>query len=466
VSAVDADQIAPWISRSRLEAVPRRPFVVNESDPVLPSRHHVAEAAAVAIGLTGAVAADIHEVRTGQSQDVSLSLTSAALAVTSYQHNRLNGAPVPRQAPGNPTSSFYECGSGGWIHLQGALPHLRRGTLDLLDCADTMPAIAETLQRWDAFELEDELADRGLCGARARTWQEWVAHPQGAAVTTLPLVEIVKIGEAAPRVSRPGARPLDDIRVLDMTRILAGPMCGKTLAAHGAEVLNVSTPALPNIFNCVVDTGHGKRSCELDLRYAWDTRRLLDLADTCDVLINGYRSGGLEGRGFGPEVLARSRPGIVYVSINCYGPAGPWRDRRGWEQLAQTVTGTALAEGDGTTPRLMPGAPNDYITGYLAGYGAMAALHRQMTEGGSWWVRASLCQTAAWIAGGGSDLDPDTARGLPDEVARLTRPTEFGTLDYLAAPVSMSRTPPGWDLPPAPLGGHAGVWSSAPATVS
>jgi crotonobetainyl-CoA:carnitine CoA-transferase CaiB-like acyl-CoA transferase len=457
---MEESQLSGWLSRSRLSHLPATDFQVPGADPVLPSRYRIGEAAAVSLALSAAAAADIHEARGGQAQQVSSSVRAAALAITSYQHNRLDGKPVPRQPPGVPTSSIYQCGSGGWVHLQGGLPHLKRGTLELLGCDDDLSEIARTLRHWDAAELEDALAARGLCGARARTWDEWSEHEHGAVVTAAPLVEIIKIGEAPPKRTARAARPLGGIRVMDLTRILAGPVCGKTLASHGADVLHVSTPALPNILNCVIDTGHGKRTCELDLREEAGAGRLHELADTCDIFVNGYRSGGLESRGFGPSDLAERAPGIIYVSVNCYGHGGPWGQRRGWEQLAQTVTGIVLAEGD-AAPRLLPGAPNDYITGFLAAYGAMAALRAQLTVGGSWWVRASLCQTAAWIQRAGHLERPPGGIPEPADADYATAATGFGQLRYLRPPVTMTGTQPRWALPPSPLGSHAAGWSGS-----
>ena len=158
---MDESQISAWLRRSRLSRLPAIRFEVPGADPALPSRYRVGEAAAVALGLSAAAAADIHQTRGGPAQQVSSEVRAAALAITSYQHNRLDGKPVPRQPPGVPTSSIYQCGSGGWVHLQGGLPHLRQGTLDLLGCADHLSAIAETLRHWDAGELEEALAARG-----------------------------------------------------------------------------------------------------------------------------------------------------------------------------------------------------------------------------------------------------------------------------------------------------------------
>jgi crotonobetainyl-CoA:carnitine CoA-transferase CaiB-like acyl-CoA transferase len=247
--------------------------------------------------------------------------------------------------------------------------------------------------------------------------------------------------------------------VLDLTRVLAGPTCGRTLAAHGARVLRVGAERLPSIEPFVVDTGRGKRNAFLDLERREDAARLRELVAGADVFCQGYRLGALERRGFGPEALAELRPGIVAVSIDCYGHSGPWAGRAGWEQLAQSATGIAAAEGGEGPPRLIPAAATDYTTGYLAAFGAMMALARRAVEGGSWLVRASLSQTGMWLTRLGADLDPEAAAGLGDVASRLTTTdTAWGRLTHLAPAEEMEHTPPHWALPPAPLGSHPAAW--------
>ncbi|MGI8793610.1 MAG: CoA transferase, partial [Acidimicrobiales bacterium] len=362
-----------------------------------------------------------------------------------------------------PTVAFYECGKGGWIHLHGGFPALEAGTRQLLGCTahDDREAIADAVSRWDAADLEDALAAAGLCGARARTPEEWLAHDQGAALADLPVVEVLRIGEADPRPLPAADRPLRGVRVLDLTRVLAGPTAGRTLAAHGADVLRVGSPHLPSIEPFVIDTGHGKRSCHLDLDTRAGADTLRSLVAEADVFTSGYRAGSLDKRGFGPEALAAIRPGLVYVSINAYGYVGPWRERPGWEQLAQTATGVAVEQGSSARPQLLPAAATDYTTGYLAAYGAIVARHRQATEGGSWWVRVSLAQTAMWVLRAGSIAESDAGSPAgPGDLAEhmIESDTAWGQLTHLGPALHMSVTPPVWERPTAPLGTHAPVW--------
>ena len=247
----------------------------------------------------------------------------------------------------------------------------------------------------------------------ARTVAEWSAHPQAAAIAPWGRVSVEKIGESATEVPRGAGRPLDGVRVLDLSRLLAGPTNARTLAEHGAEVLLVNSARLENIPLFVMDTSHGKRSCCLELDDPADAAALRELARGADVFTQGYRGGSLARRGFGPEELAATRPGIVVVTINCYGDGGPWHLRPGWEQMAQTVSGMVIGQGTIDHPALVPAAACDYTTGYLAALGTMAALWRRAHEGGSYHVRASLCQTARWFT---------EAPVEPGRVDRLRRP--------------------------------------------
>jgi crotonobetainyl-CoA:carnitine CoA-transferase CaiB-like acyl-CoA transferase len=248
--------------------------------------------------------------------------------------------------------------------------------------------------------------------------------------------------------------------VLDLTRVLAGPAAGRTLASHGAEVLLINASRLPNVLPFVVDTSHGKRSAFLDLDVVTDATRLRELVRGADVFVNGYRAGTLERRGLAPRDLASLRPGIVYASVNCYGHVGPWVDRPGWEQLAQSVTGLANEQGTPAQPNLIPAAACDYTTGYLTALGVMAALYRRERQGGSWHVRTSLVQTAMWFQRLGARCDTAAASGIGDPSAfTVVSETPFGPVRHLPPIVEMSATPPRWDLPTVPLGTHSPEWS-------
>jgi crotonobetainyl-CoA:carnitine CoA-transferase CaiB-like acyl-CoA transferase len=434
----------------------------------------VVECAASVLGSIGAAASLLWEERTGESQPVTVARGHAGASLVGFGLQRLEGADLP-EAPMSrerPLVRLYRCRDGRWVHLQGQFAHLAERTCAVLGCdvGSGVEIVAERVARWDAPALEDALAHAGACGAMARTVPEWAAHPHGAAVAPMGRVSVEKIGQSAPEVPRgarrPGGagRPLDGVRVLDLSRLLAGPTNARTLAEHGAEVLLVNSPRLENIPLFVMDTSHGKRSCCLELDDPADAAVLRELVREADVFTQGYRAGSLERRGFGPEELAASRPGIVVVTINCYGDGGPWRLRPGWEQMAQTVSGMVIAQGGSDHPELLPAAACDYTTGYLAALGTVAALWRRAHEGGSYHVRASLCQTARWFTE--APAVPGEPTGFGDLAPYLTTSdTPYGRLQHLGPAARLPATPPRWEVATAPIGTHPPAWQEATARI-
>ncbi len=437
---------------------------ITGRDPVIATRYRAGEAAAAVIAANAIAASDLWCARGGRPQHIEVDVRAAAASLVSFAYLRYQNPLFDRR--GQATTALYRARDGRWIHLHGGFSS-REGTLALLNCDDDSGAIANAVASWDAQALEDALAERGVCGAKMRSADEWRAHPQGIALAQVPLVEILRLGDVppepipGPRAGEHGARPLSGVRVLDLTRVLAGPTCARTLAEHGADVLHVRSPKLPSIEPFVIDTNPGKRSCYLDLDRNEDAEQLRALIRDAHVFSQGYRPGALARRGFGPMELAEMRPGIIVVSIDCYGHEGPFAGRPGWEQLAQTVTGMALEHAGDAHPALVPAAINDYTTGYLGALGVMRALARRATEGGSWHVRVSLARTSMWIMSlprTGSDDKPggfDIASIAP---WMIEMDTAWGPLTRLGPIARMSETPPRWDLAPAPLGSDPAAW--------
>jgi crotonobetainyl-CoA:carnitine CoA-transferase CaiB-like acyl-CoA transferase len=284
------------------------------------------------------------------------------------------------------------------------------------------------------------------------------------AVARLPVFSIERIGEAPAQPLPEAERPLGGVRVLDFTRIIAGPVCGRTLAAHGADVLLVTAPHLPAIEPLVIDTGRGKLSCQIDLRDAAGQATLHALARDADVFVQGYRPGALQSLGFGPERVAQLRPGIVYVSLSAYSHVGPWAGRRGFDSLVQTATGFNVAEAKaaGTDqPKPLPAQVLDHAAGYLMAFGAITALARRCTEGGSWHVRVSLAQTGNWLRHlgrieHGLSCDDTGFDGLQDLLEE--QGSGFGRLTAIRHAAQMSETPARWARPSVPLGTHRAAW--------
>lgn len=359
-------------------------------------------------------------------------------------------------------SGYYETADDRWVQLHCNFPHHRAGVVALLGCADTREEVAETIgTRWSALDLETALAEADMCSTMLRTRDEWLGAEQGRAVARLPLIEVVRIGDAPPR-SRFAGRPLDGARVLDLTRIIAGPTCGRVLAQHGADVLRIGAGHLPTVESCVVDMGFGKRAAHIDLRRSEGRRTMAELLAGADVWVQGYRPGSLSRLGFGTDDIARAAPGIVHVSLSAYGHEGPWADRRGFDSLVQTASGIgaagAAAAGVGGT-RPLPCQALDHGTGWLLAAATMLALHRQRSEGGTWMVRSSLAQTGHYLASLGQVDDlavaEPTAEDLQPHLANArsawgtlthVRPQGRldGQLDYDSAPVPVGSDPPSW----------------------
>jgi crotonobetainyl-CoA:carnitine CoA-transferase CaiB-like acyl-CoA transferase len=430
-------------------------------EPALPSSFRVGALAQTTIAAAGLAAAEVWRQRTGKGQTVSVDMRHAAVEFRSERYMRL--AERPPAAMWDKIAGVYRTSDGRWVRLHTNFPHHRDGILRLLQCAHEREAVQAALLKWqgEAFEAA---AEAKLVVAMMRSPAEWAGHPQGQAVAQLPLMEITKIGEAPPRGLPKGDRPLAGVRVLDLTRVLAGPVCGRTLAAHGADVMRVTAEHLPGIEQADIDNGRGKISACLDLRGEDDREQLASLLRNANVFVQGYRPGGLAAFGFSPEACAEMRPGIIAVTLSAYGHEGPWAGRRGFDSLVQTATGINHAEGEAAGvegPKELPAQAIDHASGYLMAFGIMMALLRKASEGGSWHVRVSLAQTGHWLKGlgrleKGFDAPDPKAADIADLLAEMDTP--LGRMTYVKHAAVLSETPARWERPPTRLGAHAPVW--------
>ncbi len=435
------------------------------ADPILPTGIKIGTAASALIAASALAATELWRQRTGRGQSVAVDLRAAVAAFKSERFLRVNGE-TPADVLGE-LFGFYRTGDDRFIQLHCAMPHHQDGIVRFLGAPPTREGLAAAVATWKAGELEDALARDGRPVGIVRSRAEWQAHPQGRAVAGLPLFEIVKIGDSRPEPAGTGARPLSGVRALDLTRVLAGPVCGRTLASHGADVMLVTSPHLYLAPAHVMDTALGKLSVSLDLRQPADTERLHGLVREADVFCQSYRPGTLAGRGLTPEGLARLRPGIVYVTVSAFSHAGPWQARRGFETLIQSVSGMAEEQGrlaGGGPPRHLPAQVVDHGTGYLAALGALLALGRRAREGGSYLVRVSLAQTGRWVDTlGRVDGTGTPDLGLPDVGDLLAEmDTPFGRLRHVVPAARLSETPCGWSRPAVPLGTHPPAWPAHP----
>jgi hypothetical protein len=437
--------------------------------PVLPSSFDVTTAAQASLAASALAAAEIWAARTGGRQRVRVEAGHAVLE--SCGHFALDGI-APQVW--DKLSGLYACGgavgAAGWVRIHANFAHHRDGALRLLGCPpgpDTgRDAVTAALRHWRADEFESAAAEAGLVVAAARDFAAWDAHPQAIALAGLPTVSIERIGDAPPRpwpaMGTP-PRPLSGLRVLDLTRILAGPVAGRTLAAHGADVMLVNSPGLPNIA-AIADTSRGKLSAHADLKTEAGQQALRALLRDADVFLQAYRPGALQAQGLGPQAAADVQPGLVVVSLSAYGSRGPWAGRRGFDSLVQTATGFNVAEAEAAgaaQPRAMPLQILDYAAGYLLAFGAQAALLRQRQEGGSWHVQVSLAGVGRWLRSLGRVRGSWDAKPASYEPYLEASDSGFGRLVALRHAAELSLTPAHWHRPSMPPGTHPPTWPLA-----
>jgi crotonobetainyl-CoA:carnitine CoA-transferase CaiB-like acyl-CoA transferase len=441
--------------------------VTGGGDPVLPTSFRIGEAAAATLAATGLAAADLWKIRTGRRQRIGIDVRQATASLRSGSYLKMDGKPVSNAR--NSVMGNYPAKHGRWSYLHCNFPNHRAAALKVLGVAEDRDAVRNAVAQWDALDLEEAIIAARGAGGMVRTQEEWAQHPQGIAVASLPLMEIYKLGDSPAEELPAGDRPLSGIRVLDLTRVIAGPTCARTLAEHGAEVLKITGAHLPSLGRQEYDTGHGKLSAHLDLREAKDVEVLQQLVRGADVFSQGYRPGTLGLRGFSPEKLAELRPGIVVVSLSAFGHVGPWASRRGFDTVVQTVSGITSRQGElfpgaAPGPQFYPVSAVDFLTGYLMAFGAMVALARRAQEGGSWHVRISLAQVGRWLVDLG-EVALDRLQDIPKEFTpqelerwSITSNTPVGRLQHLGPVLRLSETPPRWDRPTVPLGYHQPVW--------
>ena len=443
------------------------PEITGEADPVLPTPFRIGETAAASLAAVGLAVSDLWMLRTGRGQNVSIDVRRATASLRSGHYLKMDGAPVAAER--TPVMGVYPARNGRWSYLHCNFPNHRDAALGVLGVPEDREVVRRAVAEWHALELEEAIIAAKGAGGMVRSMGEWAQHPQSAAVASLPLLEIEKIGDSPPEALPEGDRPLSGIRVLDLTRVLAGPTCARTLAEHGADVMKISGPHLPFSPSQELDTGHGKLSAHIDMRDEQQLETLRELVRSADVFSQGYRPGTLSQRGLSPQDLAKLRPGIVYVSLSAFGRIGPWAERRGFDTVVQTVSGIThrqgqLFPGAEPGPQFYPVSAIDYLTGYLMAFGAMVALARRTREGGSWLVRASLAQTGRWLVDRGevpeSQLSDVPREFLPEEIKNWCIETDVpsGRLTHLAPALQLSETAPHWTRPTVPLGYHEPVW--------
>jgi crotonobetainyl-CoA:carnitine CoA-transferase CaiB-like acyl-CoA transferase len=431
-------------------------------EPQLPSSFRVAVAAQTSVAATGLAAAEIWKLRSGQSQEVAVDMRHAVVECRSERYLRVDGKPPP--PAWDAIAGVYTTRDGRFVRLHTNFRHHRDAVCKVLNCKPERDDVQAALMQWDAEAFETAAYAGGCVVSMMRSHEEWSATPHAKALAGLPLITIEKIGDAAPKPWPKGERPLAGFRVLDLSRVIAGPVAGRTLAAHGADVLLISGPDLPAVPWLTIDTGRGKLASFVELKSEAGRNALRDLLAQADIFSQGYRPRAIASLGFSPEDAARINPGIVYVTLSAYGHVGPWAERRGFDSLVQTSTGFNHAEGQAAGvdgPKELPAQMLDHATGYFMAFGAMMAKARQSREGGSWQVRVSLAQTGRWLWNLGrvadgfrtEDLKGETVMPFIEQVD-----SGFGPLRSVRHSAVLSKTPAFWARPAMPLGSHPPQW--------
>lgn len=367
-----------------------------------------------------------------------------AAAFTSERHYRREGG---AGAVGFAPLSRFHRTADGWVRLHANYPHHARALHEALG-----PDPAARLLELTAQQAEDLVVASGGVGAAVRTAEEWAQHTQGSAVSASPLLSLTQVAPAPARRA-----VLDGLRVLDLTRVIAGPVCTRTLASHGADVVRVDSPGLPEDLDTLLETGSGKRRLLLDLSVAPDRQRFEELLGQADVLVQGYRPGSLARFGLEPEELAQRHPHLVLAEVSAWGPTGPWSGRRGFDSIVQAASGIAatLAAPDGT-PGVLPAQALDHGAGHLLAAAVLTALRRRR-DGGVWRAEVSLARLAhALLSAPLVEQDAEWVTAEAQDVPLVRLETSHGAV-HVVPPV---HSPP-WRAGLQELGAAVRPWSGA-----
>lgn len=433
---------------------------------LLPSRLRVSALAQASVAAAAVAAAELSVARgAGRLPRVTVESSAVATAFASDRYLRLDGR---EQVSWSPLSRFWRT-SDGWVRTHANYGHHRLRLLDALgvppDAADAAARAKREIATRTAKDIAESVSAHGGLAVEVRSPESWARHEQGAAVAALPLLSLGPVTEAPPAkiASRPSAPllPAAGLRVLDLTRVVAGPVATRTLALLGADVLRIDSPGLPEIEAQHLDTGMGKRSALLDLARPADRAIFEDLLAAADVVVTGYRPGALDRFGLGAGAMLQRHPSLVVASLSAWGTHGPWAGRRAFDSVVQAACGIAHIEAaqDGS-PGAMPVQALDHATGYLIAAAVLRAVTQRIKEGGGWHAELSLAQTAAWLLN-----QPVTARATDrtkalDSKSRnmATRDTALGTLRYVLSPIQVDGLSRDWAHPVHRQGSDPATW--------
>ncbi|WP_313674217.1 CoA transferase [Mycolicibacterium sp.] len=434
-------------------------------DPILPSNHRLG--AIMAMGMMGPAAATqiFYRMRGGPAQDLSVDLRRAAVHINPLAMFTPTVGGFPYQVyfadpKVNPLGfNMFPTKDGRWYLPTAAYPNAVPQWMSLLKADLNKDAMAAAIAQWNALDLENAAAERGMIGAMVRTPQEWYTHPQGQILAQTPMIEIIKIGDSDPELPPlvDPSRPLSGIKVAAFTHVIAGPNTGRTLAEQGAEVLHMARPEYE--YDALLqDTHLGFRSTWMDLAQDAYKAKAQEVLKGADVVVENFRGRKIANLGLSAEQVAALRPGMIYTSLRAFGWEGPWQDRGGFDMDANCTSGYAVLEGSEDHPLLPPTVIlNDYLAGYLTAMGIVAALILRAKNGGSYHVRCSLTRFSMWYSQLGV-FDPAYVKEMiekPDHKPILTGGISFtgayGKQVHLEPGITFSKTPGHWNVPGHPV---------------
>ncbi len=436
--------------------LPQIPLTPTEAG-ALPSAFAVTDLASASIGAAGQAVAELILQQTGRLPGVSVDRRLASFWFSSSIR------PVGWQTPPlwDPVAGDY-AGVDGWIRLHTNAPHHRAAAERVLGRVADRDEMAGKVAAWNVAELEQAVVDAGGCAAQMRSWQSWQQHPQGLAVNAEDLVQRQTFDTITGKVWLGSvARPLAGLKVLDLTRVLAGPVASRFLAGLGANVLRIDSPTW-NEPGVVPEMTLGKRCTRVDLKTP-EGRQVFDsLLKDADILFHGYRADALEQLGYTADELQKIAPGLIDVSLNAYGWSGPWRNRRGFDSLVQMSSGIAeagMAWKHSDKPVPLPVQALDHGTGYLMAASAIRALSERLQSGRGGSARLSLARTAKLLVDAGQALSQPALRAEETgDRGVVVEQTAWGQAHRLLAPLTISGTPLQWELPAGELGSHRAQW--------
>ena len=448
------DDIAKAVSL----ATPAEKIEVEQTPTFLKEPIKVADFAAGVVAALGASAVELGQARGLPDQDISVDRRHATLSLNDGIHHYMNGVVILGGEIMVPVNGFYQTRDGKWMCFNGAYPHLRDGILKYFDAPHDQEALIRKVAEHDSAKIEADFEKLGLCMAPMFSHEQWLAHPQGRALSGEPPVLNERFGEAKGRVLPEAKhRPLEGVRVIDVTHVIAGPWSTRVLADHGADVISVRNPAFPFLYPAIFEESYGKKQILLHLGMEKSKARFTELLKDADVLVWGYGPGSLDRLGFTREALMKLNPNLVLARETAYGPKGPWANRKGWEQLSQTCSGMVdLASQGRDQHHLVAALPCDYGTGYLLAIGAMAALRQRQEQGGFWDVHAMLTRTAMEML----SLPHEAEEADPTSLANdgkyfVDQDSNFGAVFTKLAPAAkLSKTPAYSETGPAVNGAH------------